>query len=119
MTNKSKTVAGLLALFLGGLGAHKFYLGKTGQGILYLIFVWTFIPAIVGAIEGIMYLVSSDEDFQTKYCGGVKPATTTYQNVSSQDLNMQQSNAPAFCPFCGALIDAGTSFCTQCGKSLK
>ena len=41
----------LLALFLGGLGAHRFYLGQTGLGILYVVFVWTFIPAIAALIE--------------------------------------------------------------------
>ncbi|MFX8824810.1 TM2 domain-containing protein, partial [Acinetobacter baumannii] len=55
------------ALLLGGFGAHKFYLGRVGQGILYLIFCWTFIPAIIAFIEGILYLCSSDEDFAKKY----------------------------------------------------
>ncbi|MDH2633671.1 NINE protein [Acinetobacter nosocomialis] len=64
---KSKVVAGVFALLLGGFGAHKFYLGKVGQGILYLIFFWTFIPAIIAFIEGILYLCSSDEDFAKKY----------------------------------------------------
>ena len=41
----------LWGLFLGGLGAHKFYAGKTGQGILYLIFCWTYIPAILALID--------------------------------------------------------------------
>lgn len=64
---KNKVVAALLAFFLGGFGAHKFYLGKTGQGILYLVFFWTFIPAIVAFIEFIIYLCTSDEDFARKY----------------------------------------------------
>ena len=64
---KSKLAAALFAIFLGGLGIHKFYLGKVGQGILYLIFCWTFIPAIVGFIEGILFLVMSDQDFNRKY----------------------------------------------------
>lgn len=64
---KSKTAAGLLAIFLGGLGIHKFYLGKPGLGILYLIFCWTWIPEIVGIIEGIIYLTMSDENFYYKY----------------------------------------------------
>lgn len=33
---KNKWVALLLCFFLGGLGAHKFYEGKIGMGILYL-----------------------------------------------------------------------------------
>jgi len=66
-STKSKTTAGILAILLGGLGVHKFYLGKTGQGILYLIFCWTYIPAIIGLVEGIIYLTSSDEKFYEKY----------------------------------------------------
>ena len=34
---KSKTVALLLWFFLGWISAHRFYLGKTGNGILYLV----------------------------------------------------------------------------------
>ena len=63
---KEKTTAGILAILLGDLGVHKFYLGNVGLGILYLLFCWTGIPAIVGLIEGIIYLTSSDRDFQIK-----------------------------------------------------
>lgn len=66
-STKDKNTAGILALLLGGLGAHHFYLGNTVRGLLYLIFVWTFIPAIAGLIEGIMYLTKSEEEFQRKY----------------------------------------------------
>ena len=38
---KDTKIAILLALFLGGLGAHRFYMGQTGLGILYLVFFWT------------------------------------------------------------------------------
>lgn len=62
-----RTTAALLAIFLGGLGVHKFYMGDTGMGILYLVFCWTFIPAIVGLIEGIIYLTKSDEEFAQTY----------------------------------------------------
>lgn len=41
----------LLAFFLGAFGFHKFYSGKIGQGILYLIFSWTFIPSILALID--------------------------------------------------------------------
>lgn len=66
---KSKLAAALFALFLGGLGVHKFYLGRIGQGVVYLIFFWTFIPAIIGFIEGIVLLVMNDADFNAKYSG--------------------------------------------------
>lgn len=66
-STKDRTTAGILAILLGGIGAHKFYLNDTGMGILYLIFCWTFIPAIVGLIEGILYLTKSDSEFQNKY----------------------------------------------------
>lgn len=64
---KSKIAAVLLAFFLGGFGAHKFYLGQVGSGILYLIFFWTFIPAIIAFIEFIILLTMSDESFNQKY----------------------------------------------------
>ncbi|MBQ4560953.1 MAG: NINE protein [Clostridia bacterium] len=64
---KNKITAGLLAILLGGLGIHKFYLGQGGKGILYLLFCWTYIPAIIGLIEGITILTSNDENFQIKY----------------------------------------------------
>lgn len=64
---KNRIVAALLAFFLGGFGAHKFYLGRIGWGIVYLIFCWTFIPTIVAFIEFIIYLTMSDEDFAKKY----------------------------------------------------
>jgi TM2 domain-containing membrane protein YozV/ribosomal protein L40E len=64
---KSKIAAGLFAIFLGGLGAHKFYLGQIGWGIVYLVLFWTFIPALIGFIEGILLLTMSEEAFNKKY----------------------------------------------------
>jgi TM2 domain-containing membrane protein YozV len=64
---KSKIAAALLAFFLGGFGVHKFYLGRVGWGIVYLLFFWTFIPAIIAFVEFIIYLCMSDEAFAAKY----------------------------------------------------
>lgn len=69
---KNKNVAGILGILLGGIGAHKFYLGKWGQGLIYLLLCWTYIPEIVGVIEGIRYLISSDENFARKHDPGYK-----------------------------------------------
>lgn len=63
---KNKTVAGLLALFLGGIGIHKFYLGTWGWGLIYLFFCWTFIPAIVALIEAIRFFTLAPVDFESK-----------------------------------------------------
>ena len=64
---KSKAVAVLLALFLGGIGMHKFYLGKPLWGIIYLVFCWSYIPSIISFVEGIIYLCTSENEFQAKY----------------------------------------------------
>lgn len=64
---KNRIVAALLALFLGGLGVHKFYLKQPWLGILYLVFFWAYIPGIVSFIEGIIMLFTTDEQFEKKY----------------------------------------------------
>ncbi|MDR1014195.1 MAG: TM2 domain-containing protein [Coriobacteriales bacterium] len=56
VASANKLTYGLLAIFLGGIGAHKFMAGKTGLGIVCILFCWTFIPAIIGLVEGIAAL---------------------------------------------------------------
>lgn len=70
--NKNRFIAALLAFFLGGFGIHKFYLGRNGQGILYLLFVWTLIPSFISVIDGVHYLILSDEAFTEKFQGNDK-----------------------------------------------
>ena len=65
---KSRILAAVLAIFLGGLGIHKFYMGKIGWGVVYLLFCWTGVPAIVALVEGIISLFSDDTTFNIKYC---------------------------------------------------
>ena len=64
---KNKVLAGLLAIFLGWLGIHKFYLGRPVQGIVYILFCWTYLPALLGLIEGIVYLSMQEQNFHAKY----------------------------------------------------
>jgi TM2 domain-containing membrane protein YozV len=68
-TTKSKTSAALLAFFLGGIGVHKFYLGRGGMGVLYLLFCWTFIPAIIAFFESLILFGMSEIEFARKYPG--------------------------------------------------
>lgn len=71
-TGKNRIVAIVLALFLGWIGIHKFYLGRVGLGILYLIFFWTGIPGFIAWIESILYLATSDETWAMKYGGPIE-----------------------------------------------
>ncbi len=63
-----RVTAAILGILIGGLGVHHFYLGNTLRGLIYILLCWTLIPAIVGLIEGIIYLTMSDADFDAKYC---------------------------------------------------
>ncbi len=64
---KQKFTAGLIALFLGGLGFHKFYLDRPYQGIAYLLLCWTFVPALIALVEGLNYLTMSQKIFDQRY----------------------------------------------------
>ena len=66
-SGKNRIAAAVFALILGGFGVHKFYLGRIGQGVLYILFCWTLVPTIIGFIEGIIYLTMSDQEFAAKY----------------------------------------------------
>ena len=57
---KSKWVALILCIFLGYLGAHKFYEGKIGMGILYLFTGGLF---IVGVIIDIIALLGKSNPY--------------------------------------------------------
>jgi TM2 domain-containing membrane protein YozV len=59
-----------LALVLGGIGAHKFYLDKPGKGLLYLMFCWTGIPTLVGLYEAVKYIWLDEEEFQRRFARG-------------------------------------------------
>lgn len=64
---KDKTVAALLALFLGGIGVHRFYLNQIGLGLFYLVFCWTFVPTVIAFIDMIMFFSFSQEKFDARY----------------------------------------------------
>lgn len=74
---KDHVAAGLLAIFLGSLGIHKFYLGYNTVGFIMLAvsiigsivtfgLAWA-VMALIGLIEGIVYLTKSQSDFEQVY----------------------------------------------------
>ncbi len=69
-----KLIAGLLGIFLGGFGVHKFYLGYTKEGVIQLVvtLVTCGLASIVGLIEGIIYLTKTDNEFVETYVVGRK-----------------------------------------------
>ncbi len=85
---KNKMVAGVLAIVLGMLGVHKFYLGYSGHGALLLVFfilgmalIWAFgiglivllVLWVITLVEGIIYLTKPDAEFEETYVKNRKP----------------------------------------------
>lgn len=77
-----KVPAGIIAIFLGAFGIHKFYLGMYRAGAVMLLVtvigmltgclfgighLLTAAMGTVGFVEGIIYLVRSDSDFYNTY----------------------------------------------------
>ncbi|WP_247235562.1 TM2 domain-containing protein [Telluribacter sp. SYSU D00476] len=82
---KDKNIAGLIALFLGGLGLHRFYLGQPVLAVFYLLFCWTFIPVILGFIDALVFFSESRKSFDVKYNNGA------YSMNSGNPLSMRAS----------------------------
>jgi TM2 domain-containing membrane protein YozV len=68
---KDKTVAVVLAFFIGGFGGHKFYLGNNLAGVLYLLFSWTLIPSLLAFFDFLGLLLISEQAFQAQYNPGI------------------------------------------------
>ncbi len=67
--SEKKLVAGILGIVIGSLGIHKFYLGYKKEGIIQIILTLiTFgFAGIIGFIEGIIYIIKTDKEFDQTY----------------------------------------------------
>jgi TM2 domain-containing membrane protein YozV len=79
---RNKKTALILSIpIIGCFGVHKFYLGENGNGILFLLFSWTIIPAIASLFNFISILTMTEEKFDTKY----NPVLTYYSQFSFEN----------------------------------
>lgn len=65
--NISKNTAAILALFLGWIGIHHFYMWHKVLGVIYLLFCWTYIPFIISLVESIVIFSMDNTKFQSTY----------------------------------------------------
>lgn len=72
-SGKNRGLAGLLAILLGALGVHYFYMGKNTAGIICLVLtlfscgIAATLLSIMGLIQGILMLTMSEEEFESRY----------------------------------------------------
>ncbi len=72
-SGKSRGIAGRLALFLGCVGLHYFYLNKTNAGVVFLIAsllscgVLAVVTQIVSIIQAVLFFTSTQEEFELKW----------------------------------------------------
>ncbi len=110
---KDEVIGVLLALFLGGLGIHHFYLRRDGPGILYLVFSWTGIPMVIAWIEAFFMpgRVRQYNAMQAMFISSQILAAGSSQTGSP-------SPAAPHCNACGSPIDPTAAFCNHCGAAI-
>jgi TM2 domain-containing membrane protein YozV len=126
---RDEVVGILLALFLGTFGVHHFYLRRTGLGILYAVFFWTGITAILGLIE-CFFMPARVREFNAIQAAGIAAALGIPIPVWGQPFPTQVNMPPAgnpgpdqpgtllACPKCQQTNPPGARFCAGCGTTL-
>ena len=72
-SGKSRGVAGLLALFLGGLGLHYFYMNKTNAGVVFLLATLLscgalgIVTHVISIIQAVLFFTSTQQEFEQKW----------------------------------------------------
>ena len=87
---KDKTVAVVLAFFVGGFGVHKFYLGNNLAGVLYLLFSWTLIPSLIAFFDFLGLLFMSEQAFNVQFNGGTLPGGRILRSATDVTAALEQ-----------------------------
>lgn len=57
----NKVLYCILAFLFGGIGAHKIYAGRIGAGLVYFLFCWSGVPALIAFVEFIICLTKESD----------------------------------------------------------
>ena len=124
LVRRDEVVGILLALFLGGFGAHHFYLRRTGLGILYACFFWTGLPWILGFIE-CFFMPGRVREFNAIQAAGIASALGIPMPGWGQPFSGTGNVPPTpqlemllACGRCGQTNPPGARFCSGCGAAL-
>jgi TM2 domain-containing membrane protein YozV len=79
---RNRVIALIITFAAGAIGIHKFYLGKNFAGIMYFLFCWTFIPALLSFFDFLGLAFMSDETFDRQFNGVA---------VNSKNLGVSQA----------------------------
>ena len=87
---KLRIVAAILAFVFSFIGAHNFYLGRNGRGILCIIFCWTYIPTLLSLFDAIHFFSMSDAEFNQQFNQHDTSALPNHaQNLIQQTIQAQ------------------------------
>jgi len=105
---RDEIVGVLLAVFLGSFGIHHFYLRRNGLGLLYLLFSWTGIPALLGFVEAFFMpgRVRAYNAMQAAYISG---------QIRANGVAESEPPSSSVCMSCSAPVAPGAGFCPRCG----
>lgn len=109
--DKDPTIGTLLAVFLGGFGAHRFYLNDNGIGLIYLIFFWTLIPSLMGLVEA-FFMPDRVREYNTR--SELIEAVRAHRLTAGETVKREAEQKRVPCPQCAELILPEARICRYC-----
>ncbi|MHA1244915.1 MAG: NINE protein [Candidatus Heimdallarchaeota archaeon] len=130
---KSRLVALLLCWFLGIFGAHRFYVGRIGSGVLYLCTEGLF---GIGVLVDIIMIATGDftddrglkvTEWEELSARKPKESPPVYQQMAQPSqptqptpiVNSSGINKALYCQTCGSVNEPGSTYCSSCGTSME